>query len=119
VSPSCHESLTAYKQQLYKFFSAIRYAAIIGDIRGKGKTGDRSSAVGPDRPDSLELGRGVLIGQQIGTDGRPGPRLDWMLDERKKGTRPSLMFVERKSRWNAYCLRSAVVTRTMCSILSL
>ena len=115
MSPSCHESLTATKQQLYNFFcfSANRCAAIIGDIRGKGKIGGRSSAVGLD---SLEPGRDVLIGQQIGMVGRSGPRLDWM---REKGTRPSLMFVERKSRWNAYGLRSAVVTRTMCSTVPL
>jgi hypothetical protein len=37
-------------------------------------------AVGPD---SLELGRGVIIGQQIGTDGREaGPRLDWTREKR-------------------------------------
>jgi hypothetical protein len=81
-------------------FSATKRAAIIGDISVKGKTGDRSSAVGSD---SLELGRGVLIGQQIGTDGREaGPRLD--------RTR------EKKVHAQASCLWSGKVagTRTVC-----
>lgn len=72
-----------------------------------------------------------LIGQQTGTNethgrrkermGRRGPRPGLLNDDRtrgrgwttrKKGTRPSLMFVERKSRWNAQPCASAVVART-------
>lgn len=72
-----------------------------------------------------------LIGQQTGTNethgrrkermGRRGPRPGLLNDDRtrgrgwatrKKGTRPSLMFVERKSRWNAQGCASAVVART-------
>lgn len=60
----------------FSAFSAIRCVAIIGDIGGirERPVNGVPRVVGPD---SLELGRGVLIGQQIGTDGREaGPRLD-------------------------------------------
>lgn len=33
-------------------------------------------------------------------------------DIKKKGTRPGLMFVERKSRWNTQTCASAVIART-------
>ena len=64
---------------------------------------ERSFTVGPGH--SLELGLGPFDWAANRNARKRGPRLDWRDERKKKGTRPSLMFVERKSRWNSAGLR--------------